>query len=93
VKDSSLVRARVIVTGRVQGVWFRDSCRRDAVGRGVAGWARNRMDGSVEAVFEGPSGAVAQCVSWCRIGPPRAEVTGIEVAEAPPEGLVGFRVR
>jgi acylphosphatase len=81
------------VRGRVQGVWFRDSCRREAVGRGVAGWARNRMDGTVEAVFEGPADAVAQCVSWCRIGPPRADVTGIDVTEEPPEGIAGFQVR
>jgi len=51
------------------------------------------MDGSVEAVFEGPAAAVAQLVAWCRIGPPRADVTGIEVTEEPVEGLVGFRVR
>jgi acylphosphatase len=94
VKDRSVLsRARVVVIGRVQGVWFRDSCRREAVARGVAGWVRNRMGGSVEAVFEGPADAVAQCVSWCRIGPPRAEVTAIEVTEEPPEGLVGFQIR
>ena len=87
------MRARVVVSGQVQGVWFRDSCRREAVARGVAGWVRNRMDGTVEAVFEGPAPAVAQLVSWCRIGPPRADVTGIEVIEEPPEGLVGFRIR
>ncbi len=51
------------------------------------------MDGSVEAVFEGSPAAVAQCVSWCRIGPARAEVTAVEVTEEPPEGLVGFRIR
>jgi acylphosphatase len=51
------------------------------------------MDGTVEAVFEGPDTAVAECVAWCRQGPPRAVVTGIEVTEAPPEGLVGFQIR
>jgi len=59
----------------------------------VNGWVRNRMDGAVEAVFEGPETAVAQCVAWCRMGPPRADVTGIEVTEEPPEGLVGFQIR
>jgi acylphosphatase len=59
----------------------------------VGGWVRNRSDGSVEAVFEGDRFAVAQCVSWCREGPPRAEVLGIEVTEEPPEGLVGFVIR
>jgi acylphosphatase len=51
------------------------------------------MDSAVEAVFEGPAEAVAQCVSWCRLGPPRAVVTAIEVTEEPPEGLVGFKIR
>ena len=59
----------------------------------MSGWVRNRMDGAVEAVFEGTEAAVAQCVAWCRMGPPRADVTGIEVTEEPPEGLVGFRIR
>jgi acylphosphatase len=86
-------RARVVVHGRVQGVWFRDSCRREAQARGVDGWVRNRLDGTVEAVFEGPAAAVAQCVSWCRMGPPRADVSGIEVTDEPVEGLTGFRVR
>lgn len=86
-------RYRVVVHGLVQGVWFRDSCRRVAVDEGVAGWVRNRSDGTVEAVFEGPLDAVARCVSWCRMGPPRAEVDGIDVSEEPAEGLAGFSVR
>jgi acylphosphatase len=81
------------VTGRVQGVWFRDSCRREALARGVAGWVRNRADGSVEAVFEGPASAVAQMVAWCRVGPPRADVREIDVTEEPVEGAAGFRIR
>jgi len=81
------------VSGRVQGVWFRDSCRREALARDVAGWVRNRMDGSVEAVFEGADPAVAQCVAWCRNGPPHADVVGIDVTEESPEGLVGFQIR
>lgn len=84
------VRARVVVRGLVQGVWYRDSCARVARDEGVAGWVRNRSDGTVEAVFEGPIEAVARCVSWCRMGPPRADVTGIDVAEEAPEGLHGF---
>ena len=59
----------------------------------MSGWVRNRMDGAVEAVFEGPADAVAQCVSWCRIGPARADVTGVDVTEEFPEGLVGFQIR
>ena len=77
----------------MQGVWFRDSCRCEALTRDVAGWVRNRMDGTVEAVFEGPAPAVAEMVAWCRMGPPRADVSGIDVTEEPPEGIVGFRVR
>ena len=85
-------RAHVVVRGLVQGVWFRESCRREADERGVAGWVRNRMDGAVEAVFEGPPAGVAQMVAWCRRGPPRAEVSGVDVTEEAAEGLVGFRV-
>jgi acylphosphatase len=88
-----VLRARVKVFGRVQGVWFRETARREAERLGLAGWVRNCEDGTVEAVFEGEDHAVAQAVSWCRLGPPRAEVTGIEVAEEPPQGVRSFTVR
>lgn len=87
-----MVRIRVVVHGLVQGVWFRESCRRVAEEQGVAGWVRNRTDGTVEVVFEGEPQPVSVAVSWCRIGPPRAEVTGIDVTEETPEGLAGFWV-
>jgi acylphosphatase len=87
-----MIRCRVIVSGRVQGVWFRQSCRHEAIANGVAGWVRNRADGRVEAVFEGDDGAVTRMVAWCRHGPRRAEVTDVEVAEEPEEGLTGFDV-
>lgn len=87
------VRYRVLVSGRVQGVWFRESCRQHAAARGVSGWVRNRNDGRVEAVFEGAESDVAQMVAWCRAGPPSAVVTSIDVAQEPPEGLPGFYVR
>jgi acylphosphatase len=89
-----LVRRRVVVSGRVQGVWFRESCRREAeaIG-GIAGWVRNRGDGQVEAVFEGESAAVLAMTTWCRLGPPRAEITGVDVTEEAPTGEVGFRIR
>jgi acylphosphatase len=83
----------VAVSGHVQGVWFRESCRREAEARGVAGWVANRADGTVEAVFEGAEPDVAEVVAWCRIGPSRAVVTGIDVTAEAPEGLAGFRVR
>lgn len=87
-----MIRIRVVVHGLVQGVWFRESCRRVAEEQGVTGWVKNRSDGTVEAVFEGDPQPVSVVVSWCRIGPPRAEVTGIDVTEETPEGLMGFRV-
>jgi acylphosphatase len=83
----------VVVSGRVQGVWFRESCRREAEARGIAGWVANRADGRVEAVFEGAESDVAEVVAWCRVGPPRAVVTGIDLTPESPEDLIGFRVR
>ena len=74
-------------------MWFRDACRREALSRGVTGYVRNRNDGTVEVVFEGAAPAVAECVAWCRIGPQRADVTGIDVTEEPAAGLVGFHIR
>ena len=87
------VRRRVVVEGRVQGVFFRDSCREQARRLGVGGWVRNRHDGAVEAVFEGPEFEVAAMVEWCRTGPPRAVVTAATVTEERPEGLATFHIR
>lgn len=86
------VRRRVVVHGRVQGVFFRASTRDEALARGAAGWVRNRPDGTVEAVFEGEPAAVAECVAFCRSGPPGARVNRAEVFAEPPEGLRGFTV-
>jgi len=80
----------VVVSGRVQGVFFRASCTRAARAEGVAGWVRNRSDGTVEAAFEGPEGAVQRMVAWCGHGPPEARVTGVEVFDEAPTGEVGF---
>ncbi len=88
-----MTRKRVVARGRVQGVFFRDTTRRRAESLGVAGWVSNRDDGAVEAVFEGEEDAVEAMVAFCRSGPGRAEVTDLEVAEEPPEGLSGFEVR
>ena len=82
-----------MVSGLVQGVWFRESCRREAEERNVAGWVANRSDGTVEAVFEGREPDVAEVVAWCRVGPPRADVNAVDVTQEETEGLVGFRVR
>ena len=87
------VRRRVVVSGRVQGVFFRDSTEKEARSRGVAGWVRNRDDGTVEAVFEGDSDAVEALVEFCRSGPSRADVDDVDVSEEEPEGLESFDVR
>jgi acylphosphatase len=87
------VRRRIRATGRVQGVFFRDSTRREARRRGVAGWVRNRADGSVEAVFEGTPDAVAAMVDFTRAGPGHAQVSSLDVESEPPEGLRSFDVR
>jgi acylphosphatase len=88
-----VVRRRVIASGRVQGVFFRDSTRREAERRGVAGWARNTPDGTVEAVFEGPAEDVDAMVAFVRAGPGHAEVDDVRVSEEEPEGLSGFAIR
>ncbi len=87
------VRRRVVVRGRVQGVWFRASVRERARELGVAGWVANRGDGAVEAVLEGREEAVERLVRFCRSGPPGALVDSVEVAEAPPVGAHGFEIR
>ena len=86
------VRRRVVVTGRVQGVFFRDSTRREARRRRVSGWVTNRADGSVEAVFEGEPDAVDALVAWTRRGPVRARVDTHAVTEEEPTGEAGFAV-
>jgi acylphosphatase len=87
------VRRRVVVRGNVQGVFFRDSCRREARSRGVAGWVTNRPDGMVEAVFEGEPDAVDALVEWCARGPRGADVASVDDTTEEPEGLSDFEVR
>jgi acylphosphatase len=89
----SAVRKRVVVSGNVQGVFFRDSTRRKASQRDVAGWVTNRSDGAVEAVFEGEPDAVDSLVEFAREGPRGADVSDVEVSEEEPEGLSGFEIR
>ena len=87
-----VVRRRVTIRGRVQGVGFRMSCDRRARDLGLAGTVRNRPDGTVEAVFEGPAAAVEAMVDWCRTGPPLSRVTGVEVLDERPAGAGDFTV-
>jgi acylphosphatase len=86
-------RRRVRAHGRVQGVFFRDSVRREAARHDVAGWVRNCSDGSVEAVFEGRADAVAAMVDYCRAGPGHSEVARLDEESQAPEGLRGFAIR
>ncbi|NMO55117.1 acylphosphatase [Actinoplanes sp. TBRC 11911] len=81
-----------MVTGQVQGVFYRDNCRRVAGEQGVAGWVRNLPDGRVEAVFEGEPPNVDRMLAWARRGPARAVVTSVDVSEEPVEGLSGFQI-
>ena len=90
---SDRVRRRLVVRGRMQGVFFRDSMRERANAHGVSGWACNRWDGAVEAVLEGSEEAVSRVIRFAETGPPRAEVTGVEVSGEEPEGLRGFEIR
>jgi acylphosphatase len=87
------IRRHLVVHGNVQGVFFRDSTRDEAQKRGVAGWVRNRSDGTVEAVFEGDSGSVEALVDFAKSGPSRADVERVDVEDEQPEGLDRFEVR
>ncbi|GIU94036.1 MAG: acylphosphatase [Gaiellaceae bacterium] len=88
-----MIRRRVVISGRVQGVYFRDTVRRAALAAGVSGWVRNNRDGTVEAVLEGEPEAVDRVVAVCRTGPPGARVDHVAVSEESPEGLRGFTIR
>jgi acylphosphatase len=87
-----VIRRRVVIHGRVQGVFFRDSVRTKAQQRGVNGWVANRPDGTVEAVFEGEPEAVERLVELCHEGPRGARVESVDVFEEDPEGLSDFAV-
>ncbi|TVZ02635.1 acylphosphatase [Trebonia kvetii] len=88
-----MIRYRVLISGRVQGVAYRDSCRRMAEQHGVNGWVRNLPDGSVEAVFEGRPDDVGRLVDWSRRGPRFAEVADVRVHAEEPEGISEFQIR
>lgn len=90
---STDIARKVVISGRVQGVFFRDTMRRKARSQGVSGWVSNRPDGTVQAHLEGPPDAVAELVLWCRSGPRGAEVEDLEVTVAEPEGAGGFSIR
>ncbi|MFA9515970.1 acylphosphatase [Halopenitus sp. H-Gu1] len=91
--DTDRIRAHVHVSGHVQGVYYRATTRDTARERGVDGWVRNRSDGRVEAVFEGPPDAVEAMVEWCHTGSPAASVDDVTVDYEEPQGIEGFEIR
>jgi len=88
-----LKAAHMIVSGRVQGVFYRASAADQARTLGLSGWVRNLPDGRVEALFEGREAVILKMIDWCRLGPPSAKVSGVDVAWRAPEGFQGFEVR
>jgi acylphosphatase len=91
--EANRIRRHLIVRGRVQGVAFRASTRQQAQRLGVDGWVRNRADGTVEAVLEGPADAVERLEAWCHQGPDWAQVAHVEAGDAPAQELRGFEIR
>lgn len=88
----AIVRAHLVISGHVQGVFYRDSARREARAGQLSGWIRNRSDGTVEAVIQGEAAAVDRLVAWCRVGPPAAVVESVAVAWQIPADDVGLFV-
>jgi acylphosphatase len=86
-------RRRVVAHGQVQGVFFRAGLKERAAALGLAGWARNRADGSMEACLEGPEPMIDQALAWCADGPEKARVTRLDVIEEDPQGIRGFKIR
>jgi acylphosphatase len=85
------IRRRLLVSGRVQGVFYRDSCRQKAKEERIAGSARNLSDGRVEVILEGDDDAVERMTEWCRQGSDEARVESVEVEEQEPRGENSFR--
>ncbi|MDP8923945.1 MAG: acylphosphatase [Chloroflexota bacterium] len=92
-QQTARARVRLVVSGRVQGVGFRDATRQLAERHHLGGWVRNRGDGRVEAVFEGPAAEVARVVAWCEDGPPGAHVDHVDLMREEPTGESSFRIR
>jgi acylphosphatase len=83
----------LVIHGRVQGVFFRDTLRRVAVDAGVSGWATNSIEGTVEAHLEGPAEGVARVLEFAQHGPDRADVERVDVSQGSVEGLRAFQIR
>ena len=91
-REGEFVREHLWISGRVQGVWFRDSAAREARRLGVRGWIRNLPDGRVETVAEGTPEAVDAYIRWCAQGPPLARVEDLERRPEEPEDLTDFAI-
>ncbi len=88
------IRVRVVISGLVQGVFFRHYTRKSAINYGLSGWVKNRPDGRVEALLEGTEAQVAMMLEWCRIGPPSAQVTDVAVFREKATGeFTDFQIR
>ena len=92
-RETRVSARRLVISGRVQGVGFRYSLREEALRRGVSGWARNRRDGTVEAVVQGEHDDVDRVIEWARRGPPSAQVSDVEVIEEAVRDYAGFETR
>lgn len=88
--SAARVKAHVLISGRVQGVWFRAWTEREAKRRELSGWVRNRRDGNVEAVFDGPQAVVEDMISACYEGPPHAQVDAVDTGPWDSETPDGF---
>jgi len=87
-------KVHVIISGRVQGVWFRADTKDKAEQLGIGGWVRNTTDGKVEAVFEGDEENIKEMLDWCHHGPPSAEVENVEIEkQTPSNGFDGFSIK
>ena len=90
----TLIGAHLKIMGRVQGIYYRASTVQQAANLGLAGWVRNCDDGSVEAVAEGPRAKVEELIAWCRVGPPGARVSQVEVRwRAAETSFRGFTIK
>lgn len=87
-----MATVHLMISGKVQGVFYRASAKEKALELALSGWIKNTPDGSVEATVSGSDEAVQQFVDWCRQGPPRAEVSQVSVTPKPDSGFAGFEV-
>ncbi|MEK6960142.1 MAG: acylphosphatase [Nanoarchaeota archaeon] len=94
IDPSRIVRAHALISGRVQGIFYRASARSEAIKRKLIGWVRNTSDGKVELIVQGPKHEVDDFLDWCRSGPMLADVTEVELTfEEPNDDLTGFEVK